>query len=187
VKSPIFFACATVALILACAAPQKDGKAEATDKTAPDAMVLASAGFVAGESIPTRYSLYGENISPDLTWDKVPEGTKSFAVICRDPDAPSGTFYHWVLFNISEDVRGLPEGLGREPSLPTGGTQGMNSFRQVGYDGPRPPSGTHRYYFDLYALDGMLALDQTATASQLLKAIKGHVLAQASLMGQYAR
>ncbi len=186
-KSPIFFACATVALILACAAPQKDGKAEATDKTAPDAMVLVSAAFLAGESIPTRYSLYGENLSPDLTWDKVPESTRSFALICRDPDAPSGTFYHWVVFDIPDSVRSLPEGLGQDASVPSGGTQGTNSFRQVGYDGPKPPAGTHRYYFDMYALDEVLALDQTATAGLLLKAIKGHVLAQASLMGKYTK
>lgn len=184
-KSPILFACATVTLILACAAPQKDGKAEAADKSAPDAMVLVSAAFLAGESIPARYSLYGESLSPDLNWDKVPEGTKSFALICRDPDAPSGTFYHWVLFNIPENVRGLPEGIGRDVSLPTGGSQGTNSFRQVGYDGPKPPAGTHRYYFDLYALDEVFALDQTATAGTLLEAMKGHVLAQASLMGKY--
>jgi Raf kinase inhibitor-like YbhB/YbcL family protein len=117
----------------------------------------------------------------------VPEGTKSLVLICRDPDAPSGTFYHWVSFNIPENARGLPEGIGRELSLPTGGTQGTNSFQRIGYDGPKPPSGTHRYYFDLYALDGVLALDQTATAGQLLKAVKGHVLAQASLMGKYRK
>jgi len=175
------------ALVLTCAAPQEGGKAETADKTAPDAMVLVSAAFIAGESIPTRYSLHGENTSPDLTWDEAPEGTKSFALICRDTDAPSGTFYHWVLFNIPESARGLPEGLGRDVSLPTGGTQGTNSFRRVGYDGPKPPMGTHRYYFDLYALDRMLALDQTATAGQLLKAVKGHVLAQASLMGKYKK
>jgi Raf kinase inhibitor-like YbhB/YbcL family protein len=186
-KSLVLFVGATVALILACAAPQKDGKVEATDKTAPDAMVLVSAAFTAGETIPTRYSLYGENLTPVLTWDKAPEGTKGFALICRDPDAPVGTFIHWVLFNIPESVKGLPEGLGREPTLSFGGTQGTNSFRRVGYDGPKPPNGTHRYYFDLYALDGMLDLDQTATAGTLLEAMKGHVLVQASLMGKYAR
>jgi Raf kinase inhibitor-like YbhB/YbcL family protein len=157
------------------------------DKTAPSAMVLVSAAFIAGESIPARYSLYGENLTPDLTLDKVPEDTKGFALICRDPDAPSGTFYHWVLFNIPENVRGLPEGLGRDVSLPTGGTQGTNSFQRVGYDGPKPPRGTHRYYFDLYALDAELALDQTATAGRLQEAMKGHVLAQASLMGKYKK
>ena len=186
-KSSILFACATVALILACAAPQKDGKAEATDKTAPDAMVLVSAAFKEGEPIPMKCSAYGENVSPDLAWEHAPEGVRSFALVCRDPDAPGGTFHHWVLFNISDSVKRLPEGFGRVPELPLGGTQGTNSFGRSGYDGPRPPSGTHRYFFDLYALDEVLALDQTTTASQLLKAIKGHVLAQASLMGKYAK
>jgi Raf kinase inhibitor-like YbhB/YbcL family protein len=184
VESPIVFLYAAIALVLTCSAPSKAGTAGTSDKST---MVLTSSAFVAGESIPVRYSLYGENLSPDLSWDKVPEGTKSFALICRDPDAPAGTFYHWVLFNIPESLRSLPEGLGRDVGLPTGGTQGTNSFGQVGYDGPRPPSGTHRYYFDLYALDRTLDLDQTATAGQLQQAMKGHVLAQASLLGKYAR
>jgi len=187
VKSSTLFVCATVALILACAAPQKDGKVEATDKTAPDAMVLLSTAFKEGEPIPMKYSAYGENVSPDLAWEHAPEGVRSFALISRDPDAPIGTFYHWVLFNLPDSVRSLPEGLGRDVSLPPGGTQGTNSFRRVGYDGPKPPAGTHRYYFDLYALDEVLALDQMTTAGQLLQAIKGHVLAQASLMGKYAK
>ena len=186
-KSPIIFACATVALILTCSAPPKGGTVVASDKTANSAMVLVSASFAAGETIPTRYSLYGENLTPDLTWDKAPEGTKSFVLICRDPDAPGGTFIHWVLFNMPENARCLPEGLARDTTLPLGGTQGTNSFRRVGYDGPKPPMGTHRYYFDLYALDGMLDLDQTATAGRLQQAMKGHVLAQASLMGKYKK
>jgi Raf kinase inhibitor-like YbhB/YbcL family protein len=184
VESPIVFLYATIAFVLTCSAPSKAGTAVTPDKST---MVLTSSAFVAGESIPVRYSLYGENLSPDLSWDKVPEGTKRFALICRDPDAPGGTFYHWVLFNIPESVRGLPEGIGRDVSLPTGGTQGTNSFGQVGYDGPKPPKGTHRYYFDLYALDRTLDLDQTATAGQLHQAMKGHVLVQASLPGKYAR
>jgi Raf kinase inhibitor-like YbhB/YbcL family protein len=150
-------------------------------------MVLTSGSFAAGDSIPTRYSLYGENISPGLSWEGVPEGTRGFALVCRDPDAPGGTFYHWVLFNIPEDVRSLPEALGRDARLPVGGIQGRNGFRRIGYDGPRPPSGTHRYIFDLYALDVKPALDQSATAERLLTAVKGHVLGQASLMGEFTR
>jgi len=172
-------------MVLACAGPSKRGAGAAqSDSTG---MFLASASFAAGESIPARYSLYGENISPDLTWDRVPEGTRSFALVCRDPDAPGGTFYHWVVFNMPEDERGLPEGMGREARLPLGGMQGRNGFRRIGYDGPKPPGGTHRYYFDLYALDARPALDQSATAERLLAAVKGHVLAQASLMGTYTK
>ena len=182
--SSILLVCSTIVLVLACAAPSK-GPAATSDSNS--GMALGSVAFTAGETIPTRYSLYGENLTPDLTWDKAPEGTKSFALICRDPDAPGGTFIHWVLFNIPENVKGLPEGLGREPTVSLGGTQGTNSFRRVGYDGPKPPNGTHRYYFDLYALDEMLELDQTATAGRLQQAMKGHVLAQASLMGKYKK
>jgi hypothetical protein len=172
-------------LVLVCAAPSKSSTAAAPDSGS--GMALASASFTAGESIPTRYTLYGENLTPDLTWDKVPEGTKSFALTCRDPDAPGGCFVHWVLFNLPENVRCLPEGLTRDSMLPLGGIQGTNSFRRVGYDGPKPPNGTHRYYFDLYALDGMLELDQTATAGRLQQAMTGHVLAHASLMGKYKK
>jgi len=149
--------------------------------------MLASVAFAAGESIPTRHSLYGENVSPGLSWEGGPEGTRSFALICRDPDAPGGTFMHWVLFNVPENVKRLPEGIGREPSLSLGGMQGTNSFHRIGYDGPRPPHGTHRYYFDLYALDRMLELDQTVTAVQLQQAMRGHLLAQTSLMGKYRK
>ncbi len=185
-ESTILFASACV-LVLACAAPQKNGKAETMGQTPASGMALVSTAFGEGELIPRKYSLYGENVSPDLSWDKAPQGTRSFALICRDPDAPGGTFVHWVLFNIPDTVKRLPEGLGRELTLPGFGVQGRNSFHRVGYDGPKPPSGTHRYFFDLYALDTRLALDQSATADRLLAAVKGHVQAQASLMGTYTR
>jgi Raf kinase inhibitor-like YbhB/YbcL family protein len=172
VESTILIASVCV-LVLACAAPQKGGKAETTGQTPASGMALVSAAFGDGELIPRKNSLYGENVSPELDWDKAPAGAKSFV--------------HWVLFNIPDTVKRLPEGLGRDSTLPFGGTQGTNSFRRVGYDGPKPPSGTHRYYFDLYALDEMLELDQTATAGQLQQAMKGHGLAHASLMGKYKR
>jgi Raf kinase inhibitor-like YbhB/YbcL family protein len=179
--------CTTAALVLACAAPPKSGTPATAGNTTAGGMALASNAFEEGELIPARYSGYGDNVSPDLNWNDVPAGTKSFALICRDPDAPIGTFYHWVVFNIPDTVRRLPEGLGRDSLLPSGGLQGTNSFRKVGYDGPRPPSGTHRYYFDLYALDGVVELDHTATAGRVLEAMKGRVLAQASLMGKYKK
>lgn len=184
-SSAILSGCAAVALVLACAAPSKGSTAVKTETSS--GMVLVSTAFNEGELIPKKYSSYGENVSPDLTWGKSPEGVRSFALICGDPDAPGGTFYHWVLFNIPDTVKGLPEGLGHMATLSSGGTQGTNSFRRVGYDGPKPPSGTHRYYFDLYALDGMLALDGTATAGRLMEEMKGHVLATASLMGEYKK
>jgi len=176
---------AMVAMVLACAGPAKGGAAAGQ----PDStgMVLVSSAFRAGESIPTKYSLFGDNLSPDMTWDKVPDGTKTFALICRDPDAPSGTFYHWVIFSFPDNVRRLPEGIARTPDLPGGGIQGRNSFRRVGYDGPKPPSGTHRYYFDLYAVDVKPALTSAATAERVLQVINGHIKGQASLMGTYSR
>ncbi|MCX6841912.1 MAG: YbhB/YbcL family Raf kinase inhibitor-like protein [candidate division WOR-3 bacterium] len=175
------------ALVLACAAPQKGGKAETTGKALRTGMLLVSTAFNDGELIPAKYSGYGENVSPDLAWAQAPEGVRSYALICRDPDAPGGTFYHWVVFNIPDSVRQLPEGLGHASALPFGGTQGTNSFGKVGYDGPKPPVGTHRYYFDLYALDAAFTPDQTTTAGQLTEKVKGHVLARATLMGKYAR
>ena len=177
----------SVLMLMACAAPQKGGKAETADKAVKTGMLLVSTAFNDGESIPLKYSGYGDNVSPDLEWTQAPEGTVSFVLICRDPDAPGGTFYHWVVFGLMDTMRQLPEGLGHAPVLRFGGSQGMNSFRRVGYDGPKPPAGTHRYYFDLYALNMMWMLDQTTTADQLLERMKGHVLAKASLMGRYTR
>jgi Raf kinase inhibitor-like YbhB/YbcL family protein len=183
-SSSILLVCATTFLMLVCAAPSRGSAAAVgSDST----MTLVSSAFGPDESIPTMYSLFGDNVSPDLTWANVPEGTKSLALICRDPDAPAGTFYHWVLFNVPQEASGLPAGLARTAALPGGGVQGRNSFHRLGYDGPKPPSGTHRYYFDLYALDVKPALDQSATAERLLESIKGHVLAQASLMGKYTK
>jgi Raf kinase inhibitor-like YbhB/YbcL family protein len=179
--------CATAVLILACAAPSKSSTPATAGDTTAVGMALASTAFEEGEPVPVKYSGYGNNVSPELSWNEAPEGTKSFALICRDPDAPVGTFYHWVVFNIPDTVKRLPEGLGRDSLLPSGGLQGTNSFRKVGYDGPKPPSGTHRYYFDLYALDGAVDLDRTATAGRLLEAIEGHVLAKGSLMGRYKK
>jgi Raf kinase inhibitor-like YbhB/YbcL family protein len=173
--------------LLACAAPQKGGKPEAAGRPAKTDMVLTSTAFADGAMIPHKYAGYGQNVSPDLAWTQTPEGTRAFALICRDPDAPGGTFYHWVMFNISDTVRQLPAGLGRSAVLRLGGAQGLNNFGRVGYDGPKPPAGTHRYYFDLYALDASWMLDQTTTAPQLLDRMQGHVLAKASLMGKYSR
>jgi Raf kinase inhibitor-like YbhB/YbcL family protein len=186
-KAPTLYICASAALLLACAAPQKGSKVETSQQAATKGMMLTSTAFKEGEFIPPKYSGYGENVSPDLAWTQAPEGVRSFALICRDPDAPGGTFYHWVVFNIPDTTRGVPEGLGHVPSLRLGGSQGMNSFRRVGYDGPKPPTGTHRYYFDLYALNTAWMLDQTTTADQMLARMKGHILAQATLMGKYTR
>lgn len=149
---------------------------------------LTSTAFREGESIPKLYTGDGRDISPPLHWSDPPEGTKSFALICDDPDAPRATWVHWVVFNIPADRRELAEGLPVGESLGGGGAQGTNDFPAVGYGGPAPPRGKpHRYYFKLYALDALLALAAGATKDQLVAAMSGHILAEGQLMGRYGR
>lgn len=144
---------------------------------------LTSPVFKNGEAIPQKYSCDGEDISPPLHWDNVPAGTTSLALILDDPDAPRGTWVHWVLYNIPPDTNDLPENVAPVDSLPGGGSQGNNSWKRVGYGGPCPPGGTHRYFFKIYALDTLLNLDAGATKEDVLRAIEGHILAQGQLMG----
>ena len=149
-------------------------------------MKLTSSAFKQGESVPAKYSCDGDDVSPPLAWGGVPANTKSFALIVDDPDAPAGTWIHWTLFNIPPSAKVLPEGIRKMAQLSDGSIQGMTSHGSVGYEGPCPPSGTHRYYFTLYALDCLLNLDQSATKDVILNAIKGHVLAEGQLMGTYS-
>ncbi len=149
---------------------------------------LVCSAFKDGELIPKKHTCEGEDLSPPLRWNHAPEGTRSFALIADDPDAPGSTWVHWVLFNIPIDVRGLAEGLPAQDILPNDAQQGLNDFKRVGYGGPCPPPGKpHRYYFTSYALDCELALKSRATKAQVVDAMQGHVLAEASLMGRFAR
>jgi Raf kinase inhibitor-like YbhB/YbcL family protein len=148
---------------------------------------MKSTAFDEGGMIPKKYTCDGPNVSPPLTWTSVPEGTKSLALICDDPDAPMGTWVHWVLFNLPADVRELPENIPPQKTLANGAKQGITDFRKIGYGGPCPPGGTHRYYFKLYALDTEIDLDSGVTKKQLLEAMKGHILAEGQLMGKYKR
>ena len=148
---------------------------------------LMSPVFVAGEAIPLKYTCDGDDVSPPLAWSDPPAGTQSFALICDDPDAPVGTWVHWVLYDLPADARELPEAVPSDAELPDGGRQGNNSWPRIGYGGPCPPSGSHRYFFKLYALDTVLGLDAGATKKELLLAMEGHVLAQVELMGTYSR
>ena len=148
---------------------------------------LTSAAFKDGQPIPSRHTCDGEDTSPPLTWTDLPPGTKSVALINDDPDAPGKTWVHWVLYNLPPSSRGLPVGVPPDEELPDGTRQGMTDFGRIGYGGPCPPSGTHRYFFKLYALDTLLALGPGATKRQLEQAIQGHVLAQAQLVGTYRR
>jgi len=146
---------------------------------------LSSPAFGAGQPIPRVYTCEGGLQSPPLAWGEPPTGTQSFALIVDDPDAPMGTYVHWVLYNIPASARQLPAGVPAGAELPDGSRQGKGSNGKTSYFGPCPPSGTHRYFFKLYALDGVLNLEAGATKAQLLAAMKKHILGQAELMGTY--
>lgn len=148
---------------------------------------VTSSAFNEGEIIPGKFTCDGQNISPPLKWESIPAQTKCFALIADDPDAPMGTWVHWVIFNIPPTTTELPENVPTKDFLPDGAIQGKNDSRDIGYDGPSPPSGTHRYFFKLYALDTMLKLLPGITKPELLKAMEGHIMAQAQLMGRYSR
>lgn len=164
---------------LVCAAPGAGGEVR---------MRLTSSAFEEGGAIPARHTCRGEDISPPLAWDGVPAAAKSLALICDDPDAPMGTWVHWVIYSIPADAHSLPEHVPTNEILPDGSRQGQNDFRVTGYRGPMPPPGkAHRYFFKLYALDFGLDLPKKASKADLEKAMKGHVLAEGSLMGIYKR
>jgi len=150
-------------------------------------MEIKSAAFGHEGMIPSKYTCDGEDISPALEWSGIPAGTQSLALISDDPDAPVGTWVHWVYYDIPPDSEGLPEAVKPDKKPSPGGTQGITDFRRIGYGGPCPPSGTHRYFFKLYALDSVLNLEPGVDKKGLLKAMEGHILAQAELMGKYKR
>jgi len=181
----------TVVLLSACApsAPATPEPVIDDPLAMEDAMSieLNSNAFAHEGAIPERYSCKGEDISPALSWGEPPAGTQSFALIMDDPDAPVGTWDHWLLFNIPSSVRGLPESIGSNATLPDGIMSGNNSWGRTGYGGPCPPSGTHRYFFKLYALDETLAISPSATKGELEKAMVGHILAQGELMGTFTK
>jgi Raf kinase inhibitor-like YbhB/YbcL family protein len=143
---------------------------------------LRSDAFTNGQAIPAKYTCTGRNISPALAWNEPPSGTQSFALIMDDPDAPMGTWVHWVLFNIPTAARSLQENENTSTI-----SVGKNSWGNPGYGGPCPPSGTHRYFFKLYALDSILSLSPGATKQQVRKAMEGHILAQDELMGTFSK
>jgi Raf kinase inhibitor-like YbhB/YbcL family protein len=150
-------------------------------------MQITSTAFIEGSMIPSKFTCDGWDISPPLEWKDIPAGTKSFALISDDPDAPMGTWVHWVVYNIPPTITGLGENVKPDKEFKNGMRQGNNNWPKIGYGGPCPPSGTHRYFFKLYALDTMLDLKSGATKAQLLEATKGHVLAETQLMGKYKR
>jgi Raf kinase inhibitor-like YbhB/YbcL family protein len=150
-------------------------------------MKLISPAFDEGGMIPEKYTCDGADLSPPLKWDALPEGTKSLALICDDPDAPMGTWVHWVYYDIPVSTQGVPENVGADDRPGIGGTQGINDFHRIGYGGPCPPGGTHRYYFKLYAIDTLLNLSPGATKKQLVNAMEKHIVGRVQLMGKYHR
>jgi Raf kinase inhibitor-like YbhB/YbcL family protein len=150
-------------------------------------MEIKSSVFKEGTLIPSRYTCDDIDVSPPLEWSHYPAGTKTFALICDDPDAPMGTYVHWVIFNIPGHITSLSENIPGTDHLSNGALQGRNDFGRSGYGGPCPPSGTHRYYFKLYAVNREIDSRQGMTKNELLKAIEGHVLAEAQIMGRYKR
>jgi Raf kinase inhibitor-like YbhB/YbcL family protein len=150
-------------------------------------ITVQSDSFTHDGMIPSKYTCDGQDISPQLRWSGAPEGTKSFALICDDPDAPAGDWVHWVLFNIPAQTAGLPEHfLAKGGSVP-GLKAGITDFRNDEYGGPCPPGGVHRYFFKVYALDTMLGLKEGATKRELLQGMEGHILARGELVGKYSR
>jgi Raf kinase inhibitor-like YbhB/YbcL family protein len=156
-------------------------------KAATIPITIKSSVFQEGQMIPAKYTCEGKNTSPPLKWGPVPDGTMSIALICEDPDAPMGTWNHWLMWNIPAKRQELQENIPKISELPDGVRQGTNSNGQTGYTGPCPPSGTHRYYFRLYALDAKLDLAGDVSKENLLDAMNGHVIAEGSIMGTYQR
>lgn len=152
------------------------------------ALDLKSPAFQHNEFIPKKYTCESEDISPELNWSDVPSGTKSLALICDDPDAPMGTWVHWVIYDMDANKKGLPEGVPTAEVVEGGAKQGMTDFGRVGYGGPCPPPGKpHRYFFKLYCLDTVLSLKPGIRKKELLKAMEGHIIEQAELIGLYKR
>ena len=140
-----------------------------------------------GATIPKKYSCDGEDVSPSLSWRKIPSNTRELVLICDDPDAPMGTWVHWVVYGISPETTGLPENIARKDTT-AGLMQGKNSFGNIGYGGPCPPKGKpHRYFFKLYAVDKVTDSKPGASKADIMKIIEGHILAQGELMGTYGR
>ena len=167
---------------------KKEVKPDTKQDTSKNAVIkIKSTAFEQEGMIPKKYTCEGENVSPELTWEAGPSGTKSYAIITDDPDAPSGTVVHWVVYNIPPGVKELQEGAGTNKKPADGTIQGMNEKKNEGYMGPCPPNGTHRYYFKIYALDIMLGQKGDVNKEKLVDAIKGHVLAQGELMGKYSK
>jgi Raf kinase inhibitor-like YbhB/YbcL family protein len=180
---------ALLLMSLACAPRIQPAVTSANDTPSPGKteFKLISNAFKEGEAIPRQYTCDGVNVSPPLEWSGVPRTAKTIAIIADDPDAPSGTWVHWVLYNLPAEVIGLVENLPASENVRAGGFQGKSDFGKIGYGGPCPPTGSHRYFFKIYAVDSELTLKAGATKAEVEKALEGHIVGQTQLMGTYAR
>jgi len=177
----LFISILSIAIITGCIVGEKE---ENIMKT----IIISVDGFKNGETIPSRYTCDGRDISPEISWKGLPERAKSVTLIMDDPDAPGGTFLHWTLYNVPHTADKLPEGMSKSQMLADGSLQGITDFGNTGYGGPCPPKGKpHRYYFRIYALDTKLDLPPGAKSEDIEKAMKGHILAKGELMGKYGR
>lgn len=179
---------AAAGFLFSCGSNSTARNGAAPEKGATMAFSLNSSQWKEGDAIPQQFTCDGADVSPPLEWSGAPEGTRSFSLVTEDPDAPGGTFFHWLIYDLPAGAHGLPENVSPQKELSDGSRQGRNSFGRIGYGGPCPPRGpAHRYFFHLYALDKKLDLPPGASRDQLDRAMKGHVLAETKLMGRYQR
>src|SRR5256886_8749406 len=178
-------------LLIGCASPAPPAKRQLENvnlpQTAQPAMQVTSTAFKEGQAIPRQYTCDGVNVSPPLEWTGVPKTAKTIAIIADDPDAPAGTWVHWVVYNLPAENIGLVENLPPTENLKAGGFQGKNDFGKIGYGGPCPPSGTHRYFFKTYAPDAELPLKGGATKAEIEDAMQGPIIAPGQLTGNFIR
>lgn len=166
--------------------PSLNGSESGLTRSPAMPLRISTPAFQDGGTIPKKFTCDGADVSPALSWSDAPSGTQSFSLVADDPDAPAGTWVHWVLYDLPPTATGLPENLAKDAKLPDGSRQGRNDFRKIGYNGPCPPRGaTHRYFFKLYALDAKSGLEPGATKADLERAMKGHILAHAELMAKF--
>jgi len=184
----IFLILVLLVLISGCLASESDEETLIEEDINMDAILISSDVFENGGMLSFEYTCDGSDLSPVLSWDGIPTGTQSIALIMDDPDAPRQTFVHWVIYNIPANTAGLSGALPRNKTLDDGSLQGKNDYGRIGYNGPCPPPGKpHRYFFKVYALDTTLGLKSGATKSQLEAAMSGHILAQGEIVGKYRR
>jgi Raf kinase inhibitor-like YbhB/YbcL family protein len=184
----IFLILVLLVLISGCIASEPDEETLVEEDINMDAISISSDVFENGGMLSSEYTCDGNDVSPDLSWDTIPAGTRSIALIVDDPDSPGKTWVLWVIYNIPASSTGLPGAVPKNKTLDDGSLQGQNDFGRIGYNGPCPPPGKlHRYFFKVYALDTALSLKSGATKSQLEAAMSGHILAQGEMIGKYGR